>query len=216
METPSSWADTKTFFPLLLSALERKGIVGRACVVGASDGKFVLPLAEKGWQVAAIDNDPVALFGGQIEFPKGKFHETAGLQGRAHEHGLVSQIELILADMYEFDSQDQFDAVFTSCSWHYSKNHDRPVRDFVHKMQQRVVVGGIFCAEYMMPVEAKHFDFEHYMQEGQIRQYFSRNEWEIVEEFYTSPFREKAHMGNLEDHVHRMGFLMAHKKLPPA
>lgn len=216
MKTPSSWAETKTFFPLLVSALERRGVVGNACIVGASDGKFVLPLIDKNWRVTAVDNDPVALFGGRIEFPKGIFIDTLGLEGRARELNLENGLKLVLGDMYEFVPESQFDAIFTSCSWHYSKNHYRPVREFVRQMQECVLAGGIFCAEYMMPVETKHFDSEHYMHEGQIRNYFPSQEWEILEEFYTAPFREKAHLGNLEDHVHRMGFFMAQKKMPPA
>lgn len=216
MKTPSSWAETKTFFPLLVSRLEGRGVTGSACIVGASDGKFVLPLIDKAWSVTAIDNDPIALYGGQIEFPKGVFLDTPGLRGRSRELDLELGLTLVLADMYEFVPEAQYDVVFTSCSWHYSKNHQRPVRDFVRQMQRCVSVGGIFCAEYMMPVEAKHFDSEHYMHEGQIRNYFPREEWDILEEFYTAPFRERAHLGNLEDHVHRMGFFMAQKKLPPA
>lgn len=216
METPSSWKETKTFFPLLLNVLRERGSVGNACIVGASDGKFVIPLAQRGWDVFAIDNDRTALFGGTIEFPRGVFSQTLGLMGRAEELNLQSRIELICEDIYELVLRESFDVVFTSCSWHYSKNHHKPVRDFVHQMQKCVRADGIFCAEYMMPVEAKHFDSEHYMCEGQIRQYFARNEWEILEEFYTAPFLERAHLGNLTDHVHRMGFFMAHRTQPLA
>ena len=75
-------------------------------------------------------------------------------------------------------------------------------------MQAIVEEGGIFCAEYMMPCEPRHEGKEHYLREGELRKYFA-NDWEVLEEFYTVPFAEKAHVGNLVDHIHRMGFFMA-------
>ncbi|MFZ2151717.1 MAG: class I SAM-dependent methyltransferase [Minisyncoccia bacterium] len=216
MKNPSHWAETKTFFPLLIEQLEQREKVGRACIVGASDGKFVLPLARRDWKVTALDVDETALKGGPIEFPKGNLTQSVGLLGRLQSCHLDHLVEIILGDLYEFAPQQMFDVIFTSCSWHYSRNHHRPLRDFVHRMQQVVAHGGIFCAEYMMPVEAKHFLSEHYLHEGQLRQYFPSDEWQILEEFYTSPFCEKAHIGNLADHVHRMGFFMAKRIAPLA
>lgn len=77
-------------------------------------------------------------------------------------------------------------------------------------MQSIVAVGGIFCAEYMMPCEKKHLNIEHYVNEGQLLQYFNE-QWELLENFYTVLFSEKGHVGNLMDHKHRMGFFMAKK-----
>ena len=41
-----------------------------ACVVGCSDGKFVLPLLRRGHAVSAYDIDAVAIFGGEKTFPQ--------------------------------------------------------------------------------------------------------------------------------------------------
>ena len=57
MPTESVWEDTRTFFPLFLAQIEQRG-ARSVCVVGASDGKFVLPLARRGIQVLAIERDP--------------------------------------------------------------------------------------------------------------------------------------------------------------
>ena len=168
-----------------------------------------------GWNITALDIDTGALFGGQIEFPAGHFQYSPGLIGRLQEQGLSDQVEIIRGDLYDFIPRRLYDTIFTSCSWHYSRNHDRPVKMYIAKMQACVKEGGIFCAEYMMPVEAKHLLVDHYMQEGQLRKYFPSDDWTILEEFYTPPFVEKAHIGNMNDHIHRIGFLMAQRITPP-
>jgi len=211
---PSHWAETKTFFPLLLAELEKKNLVGTACIVGASDGKFVVPLANRGWHIVALEIDTVALFGGQVEYPRGTFTSSLGLHGRISEASVEKNVEIVHEDLYDFKPSKQFDVVFTSCSWHYSRNHHRRISEYIGNMQNCVAPGGIFCAEFMMPVEPKHFLSEHYLYEGQIRQYFAG--WSPLEEFYTAPFWESSHLGNLDDHVHQMGFFMAEKPAPLA
>ena len=79
-------------------------------------------------------------------------------------------------------------------------------------MLAAVKVGGVFCAEYMMPVHVEHFTSDRYMVEGQLCHYLSRGSWTILEQFYTQPFVEAGHVGTREDHIHRMGFLIARRK----
>ncbi|MEU9712882.1 hypothetical protein AB0E21_30395 [Streptomyces sp. NPDC047967] len=55
MQTQSLWEHTLTFFPQFLATLrERVAPDATVAVVGASDGKFVLPLAAAGYRVVAI------------------------------------------------------------------------------------------------------------------------------------------------------------------
>ena len=205
----SIWEGTKTFFPLFLDRLDRHfGAPGRACIVGAADGKFVLPLLRQGWEVVAIEDDLTALHGGMAELPGGKSSRIPGLLGRLRDEGILSGVEIVEADFLTCELPLSCDAAFTSCSWHYSKNHRVPVSVFIRKMQAIVRARGIFCAEYMMPQEERHHNVEHYLAEGALREFFG-NEWSVVDEFYTEPFLEKAHIGNLNDHSHRMGFLLA-------
>jgi hypothetical protein len=212
MNTCSFWDKTKTFFPLFVRQLESYNNDDLAvCIVGASDGKFVLPLAEKGYHVKAIELDETALKGGSINLPSGEVGEMLGLRRRLDKEGLTDKVEIFASDfLNEAFVIPSTDAVFTSCSWHYSCNHVKPLENFIHKMQTGVNSDGIFCAEYMMPVEEKHYHSEHYVQEGKLHSMFN-NGWLIIEEFYTEPFVEKAHVGNLTDHWHRMGFFMATK-----
>ena len=178
-------------------------------VVGASDGKFVLPLALRGYRVVAIELDQTALFGGPIESPDGSENQSLGLVERLRLEGLQEVVTVVAEDFLQSPPPaSQSDAIFTSCSWHYSRNHWRPLASFVQKMQQRVKPGGIFCSEYMMPVEQKHDKIEHYPKEGQIEAMFGEG-WTVLEQFYTTNFLEKGHAHNLQDHYHRMGFMLA-------
>ncbi|MFI5723859.1 hypothetical protein [Streptomyces cyaneofuscatus] len=65
-------------------------------VIGASDGRLVVPLAAAGYRVVAIERDPLALHGGEVQFPGGRrtneFTEQAHvgqLQNHNHRMGLL-------------------------------------------------------------------------------------------------------------------------------
>lgn len=211
MKTKSVWEGTKTFFPLFLDRLKTFSPQSRRiCIVGASDGRFVLPFAETGWNVAAIEVDRTALYGGLVKFPGIGQQEISGLVRRLCLEGLKQQVEIINDNFLTCNLPSSCSAIFTSCSWHYSRNHHHPVREFIERMRAVVARGGIFCAEYMMACEPQHEGKEHYLKEGELRRYFANN-WEVLDEFYTVPFAEKAHVGNLVDHIHRIGFLLARR-----
>jgi hypothetical protein len=206
--TESVWQATKTFFPLFLAQLEARG-AHTVCVVGASDGKYVLPLARRGLRVIAIERDPLALDGGPVTLPGPTPGTMAGLRARLATEDLTGQVTIVGANILELtESVAAVDAVWTSCSWHYSINHRRPLADFVAAMRDLTRVDrGLFGAEYMMPVEPRHFGCEHYPEADELRRYFTG--WDILWEAYTPPFVEDPHVEQLHTHVHRMGLLIA-------
>ncbi|MGH3518487.1 MAG: hypothetical protein ACRDQ7_13920 [Haloechinothrix sp.] len=206
--TTSVWQNTKTYFPLFLDQL-RRSEAQTVCVVGASDGKFVLPLARHGMRVIAIERDPLALNGGPITLPGPTPATMAGLRSRLETERLYNLVQIIEANLVDLDDDvDPVDAVWTSCSWHYSVNHHRPLAEVVAAMQARVRNdGGLFGAEYMMPVEPWHFRCEHYPDAGELRRYFAG--WDILWESSTPAFVEDPHIEQLRPHVHRMGLLIA-------
>ena len=211
MKTISLWEDTKTFFPLFMDRLEKNfPSPGTICIVGASDGKFVLPLAKKGWRVTAIEINRISLYGGIVEFPKNYNINSIGLISRLKKENLDDYVTIVNDNFFSY-KVDNHQAIFTSCSWHYSFNHNVPLITFIEKMQSVIKKDGIFCSEYMMPWEEKHNKIEHYIKEMELLIYFPKPQWEIMENFYTEVFEEKAHVGNLMDHKHRMGFFMSKK-----
>lgn len=134
-----------------------------------------------------------------------------GLRQRIETEQVAGQVKIIPQDLFETADLGPCDAVWTSCSWHYSVNHSRPLRDFTARMLALCDLGGLLGAEYMMPVESRHEIIEHYLEQGAARYYFDGCEplWEA----YTPPFTEAPHIGQPEPHTHRMGFIIA--RLPP-
>lgn len=209
MQTQSLWERTLTFFPQFLATLTERAPRGATvAVVGASDGKFVLPLAAAGFRVVAIERDPLALHGGKVRLP-GETTHAMGLTDRLKHEGLQNQVQIVERDFLCPESLEiACDAVWTSCSWHYSINHHRPLAEFVTRMQHLVGANGLFGAEFMMPVAQRQHLIEHYTSPEGLSRHFG-SDWTILLALRTGEFTECAHVGQLHDHTHRMGMLIA-------
>jgi SAM-dependent methyltransferase len=210
VRTQSLWEDTLTFFPQFLAALkQRTSADATVAVVGASDGKFVLPLAASGYRVIAIERDAQALHGGDVELPGDGNVHAPGLLSRLKLAELHDRVRVVEADFLDSEPLEVVcDAVWTSCSWHYSANHRHPLAHFVRRMQMLVRENGLFGAEFMMPVERRHHLIEHYTSCERLSQHFT-DAWRILLTLQTDEFVEQAHVGQLQDHTHRMGLLLA-------
>ncbi len=178
-------------------------------VIGASDGKFVLPLAAAGHHVIAVEKDPFALHGGEVSLPGDTTAHALGLTDRLKRESLDDQVQVIEQDFLQADLPEaRCDAVWTSCSWHYSANHHTPLADFVTRMQALVRVGGLFGAEFMMPVERRHHLIEHYTSPRNSAA-TSPPTGTSCSRCRTNQFTERPHIGRPHDHTHRMGLLLA-------
>ncbi len=166
-------------------------------VVGASDGKFVLPLAKMGMVVTAVDIDNEALV-----------TNRDSLKSRAAAAGLDGRVQCVQGDIRDLQL-GKFDAVWTSCSWHYSHNFNRPLIDFIEILKTHLRPGGLFAAEYMMPVDVGHVAVEHYLEPGEIWGYIGA--WQRLWDAHTTVYIEEPRPGQTSRHVHRMGFVVARK-----
>jgi SAM-dependent methyltransferase len=211
MQYDSLWSNTKTFFPLLCDyLLDHPDVADRALVIGAADGKFVLPLCGMGKSVTAVEIDEKCIEGGEFTADGQQTVRCPGLRAKVAAHGFTKSVQVTRMDFQDFACPADFDIAFTSCSWHYSLNEAFGVEKFVSKMASLVRSGGVLCAEYMMPIEAQHQRLKRYLREGELRALLPGG-WSIVTEFYTEPFREGPHAGNPAWHAHRMGFLLARR-----
>ncbi|MFD7548639.1 class I SAM-dependent methyltransferase [Streptomyces sp. NPDC059816] len=210
MRTQSLWEHTLTFFPQFLAALKEHATPdATVAVIGASDGKFVLPLAAAGHRVIAVERDPLALHGGEVSLPGDEHAHAKGLIERLELEGLRNRVRIVEEDFLRIEpSEMPCDAVWTSCSWHYSANHRHPLATFVDRMQRLVKQGGLFGAEFMMPVNQRHHPVEHYTSPERLGRHFI-GDWDVLLTLRTNEFNERAHIGRLEDHTHRMGLLLA-------
>jgi SAM-dependent methyltransferase len=207
--TRSIWENTRTFFPLFLAAVQQRKLRS-VCVVGASDGKFVLPLARQGVRVVAVEPDRIAVEGGPIVLQGPVESTMPGLRKRLAAEGLDGGVRIVQADLLAMPgSIEEVDAVWASCSWHRGSSHRRPLADYIGVMCRLCRPGGgLFGAEYMMPVEPHHFGVDHYLAEGSVRAFLPG--WRIDWETYTSAFIQAPQTEQAAaEHVHRMGLIIA-------
>lgn len=210
MSTTSLWEHTLTFFPQFRRALVEECLPGATVtVIGASDGKFVLPLAEAGYSVTAIENDPLALYGGEVLLPGSGLGYAPGLVERLKDADLQHCVRVVAGDFLDTDPADiAADAAWTSCSWHYSANHRRPLVEFIAHMQRLVHPGGMFGAEFMMPVDERHHQIEHYTTPAALASYFG-DAWACPADLAdrpvhrTRPRRATARPHAPDGHAHR-------------
>jgi hypothetical protein len=112
--TRSVWEETRTFFPLFLSAVLRRELRS-VCVVGASDGKFVLPLARQGLHVLAIERDPLPVEGGSVVMPGPVETIMPGMRRRLADERLSDKVEIVQANLLSMpELAEPVDAVWTS------------------------------------------------------------------------------------------------------
>lgn len=236
--TASVWGKTPSRFYRLISRVEASGRQRLSvCVVGCSDGKFVIPLLRRGHMVAAYDIDAVALFGGSKIFPlprktvnripyvsfeqaeslpllPSEMRKIAGLEERVEVAGVKSLAAIHHRDFYHSPPGGQFDLVFTSCSVQYKNNHDLPVAAILLTLQNHVVQGGHLAIEYMLPLEDDHtWKAPHFLRTGQMRSFFPPKDWVILYcREARRPLFEAAHVDRPQDHYHRFGYILARRR----
>ena len=235
MKTKSIWGVPPTRIYKLVNIMKQINNKGVACIVGCSDGKFLLPFARKHIKVVGYDIDDVALYGGYKDFPvieqrkKYKYSKNfrseifklqnkrvLGITERLEKEKLSKFAEIEKRDFYKNTPSLKFDMVFTSCSLHYSVNSNFTLEDKTKKLQQIVKDGGYLYIDYMMAIDEKDYDLypsTKFYRKGEILKYFD-DDWEIISiKENNSPTFEGAHVDCVVDHFHRFGYILARKKV---
>lgn len=232
MKTKSIWGKPPTRLYRLINMAERdldKDFT--ACIVGCSDGKFLMPFARKHIDVTGYDIDDVALYGGFKDFPivdkKIKYIYTPDFVSKEYKlenkrvYGIVERIEkenleeythIEKRDFYRTEPDKKFNVVFTSCSLHYSANQDFTLEDKTKKLQNIVSPGGYLYIDYMMAIDENNYEkyskYKFY-RKGEIVNYFDNN-WQILfNKENNNPTFEGAHVDCVKDHFHRFGYVLA-------
>lgn len=234
MKTKSIWGNPpKRLYKLLniLKSDDRKN--PEVCIVGCSDGKFLMPFARAGIKVTGYDIDGIALYGGKKLFPikkedkkyeyKSNFkskdypleeRRVYGVCERLQLEGLEEFANVKLLDFYRNTPNDKFDLVFTSCSLHYSKNSDFSLQDKVQKLGSIVKKGGYLYVDFMMAIDENDYDNfpkSKFFRKGQIRNMIGDG-FEIISiKENSKPSFEGAHVDCVKDHFHRFGYVFARR-----
>ena len=202
MKTKSIWGTPPTRLYKLINLSKKEwGNNFTACIVGCSDGKFLLPFAREGIKVTGYDIDEIALYGGMKQFPiiedkkkydysndfKSKeynlvFRRVLGVTERLNIEKLSQYAKIEKRDFYRNLPPEKYNVVFTSCSLHYSANKDFSLEDKTKKLQSIVLSGGYLYIDYMMAIDEKDFinyPSEKFYRKDEILKYFDNN-WEII------------------------------------
>ena len=235
MKTKSIWGNPPTrLYKLLNLAKNDWGKNFTACIVGCSDGKFLMPFAREKIKITGYDIDDIALYGGYKDFPivkekqkheysvnfKSKDFElerkrVLGITERLSIEKLEQFATIEKRDFYRTNSTEKFNVVFTSCSLHYSANKDFTLEEKTKKLQEIVLPKGYLYIDYMMAIDEN--DYENYpsnkfYRKDEIKKYFNTDEWEILSyRENNNPSFEGAHVDCVRDHFHRFGYILARR-----
>ena len=234
MKTKSIWGKPPTrLYRLLNLAKKEWGKNFTACIVGCSDGKFLMPFARDGIKVTGYDIDDIALYGGYKDFPivkeKIKYPYNPKFESKVFEletKRVLGVTERLLKennsqyaiiekrDFYRNMPNRKFNVVFTSCSLHYSANQDFNLEDKTKKLQRIVLPNGYLYIDYMMAIDENDYDkypANKFYRKNEIKNYFDNN-WEIVSyRENNNPSFEGAHVDCVKDHFHRFGYILARR-----
>lgn len=238
MKTKSIWGKPPTRLYRLINLAEKE--IGKdftACIVGCSDGKFLMPFARKKIQVTGYDIDDIALYCGFKLFPlndksiKYKYskdfiskeydleeRQVVGVLDRIKLENVEDVVTLEKRDFYKNTPENKFDVVFTSCSLHYSVNKDFSLEEKTKKLQSIVYDNGYLYIDYMMAIDESNYEMypsSKFYRKDEILNYFDDN-WEIISfrENHRPSF-EAAHVDCVKDHFHRFGYILAKKIKTP-
>lgn len=234
MKTKSIWGNPPTrLYKLLNLAKKEWGKNFTACIVGCSDGKFLMPFARDCIKVTGYDIDDIALYGGYKEFPiikeKTKYPYSPNFKSKDFDLerkkvlGITERLELEnisqyatieKRDFYRSLPTNKFNVVFTSCSLHYSANQDFTLEDKTKKLQKIVLPNGYLYIDYMMAIDENDYNnypISKFYRKNEIKEYFN-NDWEIISFRENKlPTFEGAHVDCVKDHFHRFGYILARK-----
>jgi hypothetical protein len=179
LKTTSVWGGIPPRFFRFLDMITEKGMPKTLCVIGCSDGRYVIPAAKRGFRVRAIDIDMKAIFGG-IQTIKEKNITMEGLFTRIYKEGVSNLIEVVPRDFMKDKCKKRYSGVFTSGSIHYRENEQYSPQSLINKIKSYVSLGGILLLEYIHRSESRKDPFRYYFTKGEMENLFRDNRFKIT------------------------------------
>lgn len=213
VDPKSYWADLPSSFDRLgeqVSNIERRTANPRAVVIGCSDGKFAVPLAQRGWDVTGIDTDPTFLYGGHITLRTGR-RPIQGLLPRLRELGIEDRCRVVETDYMHWDEPGRYDMSIISGLWCMPVNRVYPLADLVGRQQDMVSPGGIFFADYLIATNDEERDTDHCPDPAEVAALFPGTDW-VVESNDDLGLHTESHLGWEDLHTHRYGAVIARRR----
>ena len=179
LKTKSIWDNPSKIYYDFLRTIEELKLTKTICILGCSDGKFVLPAAKRGFKVLAIDIDKIALYGGTTIVGDNKY-VTMGLIKRTKIEKLMSFIEIVEENFMLYSPRQTFSGVFTSGSIHYEFNFEYKLEDMINKIKNYVSPGGLLLIEYIHKSDSNNNPKKHFVTAKQIAFFFKEPEWTVT------------------------------------
>lgn len=196
----SVWEKPNKRYYTFLNRIKKGNLPLSLCILGAADGNYVIPAAKMGFEVLAIENDPIVLYGGRATKGSIEF-DTAGLIKRIKENGVDKLVTVVDHDYVTYDSKYQFSGVLTSGSVHYQNNSKHSLQKIIESIQNYVAVGGLLLLEYICTSPENNDPKRHFITTKQIASFFQKSNWTVTSN-KKKVYIEKPNPRN--DKVHRI------------
>jgi hypothetical protein len=212
METyaESFWANLHTSFALFAREIGDHDLSATtACVLGCSDGKFVIPLARAVCHVVAVDVDPVMLYGGDV-VDRGEPVHIRGLCRNLQMERLSDRCTVVEGDFMRWHTEDTYDFVLTSGSWAYNRNLHYGLEGVITRTRRLIAAGGYLFADYLLPLTDEERSIDLYPMPEMLQRFFPADIWRTIHNEDAGLVGE-VHYPLTEWHYHRYGALLVQR-----
>ncbi|WP_326770618.1 hypothetical protein OG978_43540 (plasmid) [Streptomyces sp. NBC_01591] len=218
VDRKSYWGNLFTYFPALSRYIPlgdyAVNVRPRACVLGASDGKFALPLLRAGWEVVAVETDALFLDGGSFDLIDGH-HEVTGLRQRLASESLEDRCTVVEQDYMTLPADGGFQLVMGSGLWSMPPNRVHTLQALIDQAMGMVAPGGIFFGDYLIALNDEERACGYYPKTDEMEKIVSRPGWELFENADLGIYGE-SHLGYEQWHYHRYAAVIAHRMPLPS
>lgn len=216
VDRKSYWGPYFTYFPALARYIPlgeyARRTRPRACVLGASDGKFALPLLRAGWDVVGVETDQLFLNGGELDLIDGH-HDVIGLRDRLASEGFEDRCTVLEQDYMTLPAEHDFQLVMGSGLWSMPPNRAHTLQALIHHAMDMVAPGGIFFGDYLIALSDEERECGYYPGTAEMSRIVTRPGWELFENADLGIHGE-SHLGYEQWHYHRYAAVISHR-MPP-
>lgn len=177
--TTSIWGNPHPVYYRFLRTIECSGMSKNLAVLGCSDGKYVIPAAKRGFTVLAIDQDPVAIWGGKVNIGNNVV-ESAGLVERVTREGVAEYCSIMEGDFLQQNPTTKYSGVYTSGSIHYEENSQYKLDEVIKQIQSFVSENGFLLIEYILRSDKNIDQDRHFVTTDEIARFFKDPLWRVT------------------------------------
>ena len=187
-----------------LKLLQNEGKENNVLIVDANDGKNVISIARKNFNVTCYEDNKILLNGGIIDDFK-----TDGLKKRIKDYSIEDNVSVIEKNYYEIKDINKYNFIYVEDSLNLEKNKHIPMVEKIRKLMSNVKVGGYLYIYY--DLSDSDNDSNRYLKKGEMKQYVDLENWKIV--YICERVKSNYHHYINEENIsRRTGYILIQKK----